>query len=90
MRDSGNIAIESQRRSREDPMTEYMNKNDRDRLEKYERVEQLKLLVEEIRAEERDRKRRKEERKQAKRLLDRKENRKKSKDKKKKKSRKDS
>ncbi len=67
MRDSGNLAIESQRRQREDPMSEYMSQADRDRIEKYERVEQLRLLVEEIRAEERERKRKKAERKEAKR-----------------------
>lgn len=67
MRDCGNLAIESQRRTREDPMSEYMSQTDRDRMAKYERVEQLRLLVEEIRAEERERKRRKEERKAVKR-----------------------
>ncbi len=65
MWESGNLAIESQRRTREDPMADYAAQKDRDRLEKYERVEQLKILVEEIRAEERERKRLKHERKES-------------------------
>lgn len=67
MWESGNLAIESQRRTREDPMAEYAAQKDRDRLEKYERVQQLKLLVEEIRSEERERKRLKHERKESRR-----------------------
>jgi hypothetical protein len=51
MRLSGNLQLDSERRSREDPMTNYSTSS-RKRDLKYERVEFLKSLVDEIRKEE--------------------------------------
>jgi retinitis pigmentosa 9 protein len=55
----GNILLDSERQAREDPMSRFVAKKLKDRQEKYERVEQLKILVEEIRREEAERKRKK-------------------------------
>lgn len=67
MRDSGNLNVEMQRRFREDPMAQVLTAKQQLRKEKYERVEYLKRLVDEIRSEERERKRQKSERKELKR-----------------------
>lgn len=69
MRQSGNLAVERQRQSREDPMSRFVSEREQRREEKYARVEQLMLLVDEIRAEEAERKRRKEEKKALKKIL---------------------
>ncbi len=61
MRLSGNVNIDKERQIREDPMARFVSSKQREREEKYERVELLKRLVDEIREEERERKRRKEE-----------------------------
>ena len=57
---SGNVALDVQRRSREDPMSTFVQTtNDPERQEKLQRVAYLKQLLEEIREEERERKRKK-------------------------------
>lgn len=66
MRESGSINVEMQRRFREDPMAQTLTAKQHKRKEKYERVDYLKQLVEEIRVEERERKRHKSEKKELK------------------------
>lgn len=69
MRQSGNLAVERQRQSREDPMSRFVSEREQRREEKYARVEQLMLLVDEIRVEEAERKRHKEEKKALKKIM---------------------
>ena len=52
MSKSGNDRIDSQRQVREDPMSRFVSKESKRRQEKYEWVEQLKVLMEQIRQEE--------------------------------------
>jgi retinitis pigmentosa 9 protein len=57
LRDTGNVKLDAQRQAREDPMSKFVAKRVMEKEEKYERVAQLRALVEEIREEERERKR---------------------------------
>jgi retinitis pigmentosa 9 protein len=57
----GNFLLDSERQAREDPMAMFVASRSKDRDEKYARVEELKLIVEQIRKEERERKKRKAE-----------------------------
>jgi len=67
LRISGNLIVESERRSREDPMNNFGNAKEKQRAEKYKRVALMKELLEEIRIEENERKKMKKERKEKKR-----------------------
>ena len=51
----GNLVLDSERQAREDPMSIFVAKKAKERQEKYERGEQLKLIVDEIRSEEAER-----------------------------------
>lgn len=64
---NGNVIIDSERQAREDPMCSFVAKKVVERKEKYERVRQLMLIMEEIRAEEKERKANKKRRKEKKR-----------------------
>ena len=66
MRDTGNIKLDSQRQTREDPMSLFVQTREVRREEKYERVQQLMILMDEIRKEEIERKARKQEKKKIK------------------------
>ena len=55
----GNIVIDSARQAREDPMSGFVAKKSTSRMEKYERVLHLQLIMEEIREEEIEKKKRK-------------------------------
>lgn len=60
----GNFLLDSERQAREDPMAKFVATRSKEREEKYARVEELKLIVEQIRKEEAERKKRKAERKE--------------------------
>ncbi len=66
MRDVGNIKLDSQRQTREDPMSLFVQTREVRREEKYERVQQLMILMDEIRKEEIERKARKQVKKKMK------------------------
>lgn len=57
----GNFLLDAERQAREDPMSVFVAKKMKERQLKYERVEQLKLIVEDIRRDESLRKKRKRE-----------------------------
>lgn len=59
----GNFLLDSERQAREDPMSHFVATKLRERELKYERVEYLKAIVEEIRREERDKHDKKKKRK---------------------------
>lgn len=61
----GNIVIDAERQSREDPMSSFVTGRRTEREEKYARVEELKRVMDGIREEERERKRMKKARKEA-------------------------
>eukprot|EP01041_Mallomonas_annulata_P000416 gene416-752_t len=55
----GNVVLDSERQAREDPMCTFVARKAEERREKYERVKQLMVIMEEIRMEERERLRKK-------------------------------
>jgi retinitis pigmentosa 9 protein len=63
----GNFLLDTERQAREDPMAKFVASRSKEREEKYARVEELKLIVEQIRKEERDRKKRKSDKRDLKR-----------------------
>lgn len=63
----GNVVLDSERQAREDPMSAFVANKLKLRQEKYERLEKLRELVEEIRREESARKKMKREAKKSKR-----------------------
>ena len=66
LRSLGNLKVENERLSREDPMNTYVQEFDLEMEVKLQRVERLKQLLEEVREEEKERKRRKREKKEKK------------------------
>lgn len=62
----GNVALDSERQAREDPMCSFVATKMENRREKYERVRHLMAIMEEIREEERQRQKKKEKRKKKK------------------------
>ena len=66
----GNFLLDAERQAREDPMSEFVAKKLQERQLRHDRVEQLKLIVEDIRREEKERKKRKREEKKKKKKKD--------------------
>jgi len=72
LKDAGNLNLEPERLSREDPMSKFTATAQQRRLEKYKRVELMKELLIEIRVEEKERKEKKRQKKEMKKTTKRK------------------